>query len=120
MHSQELINALSRQDAFQFTTGIKAEANNTCGDTQVTILTLAFKPIIKVETSKQTLNDKLIAGTYCHILLIPHIVSWVSPSFGLAVSRIVNSFYANEYKIKMKAAQKEMDEHVIEGEAPIP
>ena len=33
-----------------------------------------------------------IGGTYCHPLLVPPIAAWVSPSFGLHVSRIINEF----------------------------
>jgi len=49
-------------------------------------------------------NNKVITGTYVHELLIPHIASWISSKFAVKVSKIVNSFIANEYfnEIKMK------------------
>jgi len=33
-----------------------------------------------VQTANKSVEDKLISGTYCHPLLIPHIACWVSPS----------------------------------------
>src|SRR5271156_2247380 len=53
----------------------------------------------------QTLNDseeqRLISGTYCHPLLIPHIACWVSSSFALKVSDIVNNYFIEEFKTKL-------------------
>jgi hypothetical protein len=43
-----------------------------------------------------------ICGTYVHSLLIPHIASWISPQFGIKVSKIVNNFITDEYKLKIK------------------
>jgi hypothetical protein len=77
VHSQELINTLIRQEVPDF----KQEDSSIRGDGNVQILTLPFNPIIKVVTTKETVEDKLISGTYCHNLLIAHIASWVSPDF---------------------------------------
>ena len=41
-------------------------------------------------------------GTYVHELLIPHIASWISPSFAIKVSKIVNSFIIKEYQDSIK------------------
>jgi len=37
-----------------------------------------------------------ISGTYVHRYLIPHIASWVSPTFSFKVSRIVDDFLIKE------------------------
>lgn len=37
-----------------------------------------------------------LRGTYVHPLLIPHIASWVSPSFAYKVSKIVNEYLVRE------------------------
>jgi hypothetical protein len=43
-----------------------------------------------------------LRGTYVHELLIPHIASWISPQFGIKVSKIVNSYIINEYITELK------------------
>ena len=43
-----------------------------------------------------------IRGTYVHSLLIPHVASWISPSFAIKVSEIVNSFMIKEYQDSIK------------------
>jgi hypothetical protein len=60
----------------------------------------------QVLTANQTDEDKQIAGTYCHPLLIPHIACWVSPSFALKVGSIINSSIAEEWKCKLDVAQR--------------
>jgi hypothetical protein len=45
-------------------------------------------------------TDTLIRGTYAHPALVPHIASWVSPSFAVKVSRIVNEYFVKEEKEK--------------------
>jgi hypothetical protein len=47
-------------------------------------------------------NNQNICGTYVHELLIPHIASWISPQFGIKVSKIVNNFLKNEYINSLK------------------
>jgi len=47
-------------------------------------------------------QNGLIRGTYVHELLIPHIASWISPQFGIKISKIVNSFIINEYNNTLK------------------
>jgi len=41
-------------------------------------------------------QNTLVRGTYVHPLLIPHIASWVSPSFAYKVSKIVSDFLVRE------------------------
>ena len=55
-----------------------------------------------VQTINESEEEKLISGTYCHPLLIPHIGCWVSPSFALKVSDIVNNYYIAEFKSKLE------------------
>ena len=47
-------------------------------------------------------GDPLINGMYVHQLLIPHIISWISPKFAIKVSKIVNDFIISEYKISIR------------------
>ena len=47
-------------------------------------------------------RNELLRGTYVHELLIPHIASWISPQFGIKVSKIVNSYIINEYITELK------------------
>ena len=54
-----------------------------------------------VQTINESEVEKLISGTYCHPLLIPHIGCWVSPSFALKVSDIVNHYFIEEFKLKL-------------------
>ena len=53
---------------------------------------------------KECKND--VRGTYVHSLLIPHIASWISPTFAIKVSEIVNNFMIKEYRDSIK--QKEI------------
>src|SRR3981189_3947378 len=55
-----------------------------------------------VHTFNQTDIERIISGSYCHPLLIPHIACWVSPEFAINVSEIVNDYYINEYKTKLE------------------
>ena len=61
--------------------------------------------IKKVSTQKHTEDDKLIEGTYVHADLIPHIASWVSPSFARMVSQIVNAHIVQAYKEKLQRSE---------------
>ena len=44
---------------------------------------------------------QMVTGTYAHPDLVPHIASWVSPSFAIKVSRIVNEYLVKEEKEKI-------------------
>jgi hypothetical protein len=54
--------------------------------------------LITINGGNQTL---LTRGTYAHPDLVPHIASWVSPSFAIKVSRIVNEYFVREEKEKI-------------------
>src|SRR5436190_13316626 len=58
---------------------------------------------IKFFESNLTETDRIISGTYCHPLLIPHIACWVSPIFALQVSKIVNYYMEEEWRTKLQA-----------------
>jgi uncharacterized coiled-coil protein SlyX len=57
-------------------------------------------------------NQPLIRGTYAHPELVPHIASWVSPSFAIKVSRIVNEYLVREEKDR--CARLEAEKNVLE------
>jgi hypothetical protein len=65
---------------------------------------------IIVNTSNKSEKNKLISGTYVHELLIPHIASWISPQFGIKVSKIVNNFLITEYKNTIKDKDDKINE----------
>jgi len=44
---------------------------------------------------------QMVTGTYAHPDLVPHIASWVSASFAIKVSRIVNEYFVKEEKEKI-------------------
>lgn len=66
------------------------------------------KSTIMVQGGKGT--NGLINGTYVHELLIPHIASWISPSFAIKVSKIVNSFIVKEYQDSIKEKDDKISE----------
>lgn len=49
-----------------------------------------------------------IQGTYAHPLLIPHIATWISKKFGVAVSKIVNNYIVNEHKKSIALKDKKI------------
>jgi hypothetical protein len=70
--------------------------------TTVDYPTTETKPFIIINGANNNQKNKLISGTYVHELLIPHIASWISPQFGIKVSKIVNNFLITEYKNSLK------------------
>src|SRR5271156_2634396 len=75
-----------------------------------TIIPSALYPCKTIHTSHQTVVDKVISGTYCHPLLVPHIACWVSADFSIMVSELVNGFIAHEYKHKLDAMQLQLEQ----------
>src|SRR3981189_979113 len=61
--------------------------------------------ITKVNTQKQTEQDKLIIGSYAHPEIVPHIASWVSASFAKMVGKIVTNFIVGSYKSRLEEEQ---------------
>ena len=61
-----------------------------------------------VSVSDSSSND--LRGTYAHPDLVPHIASWVSPKFAVKVSQIVNEYFAQEARDKVRDLTKERNE----------
>ena len=57
---------------------------------------------------------QMVTGTYAHPDLVPHIASWVSPSFAVKVSRIVNEYFVKEEK--ERCSRLEAEKNVLQGE----
>ena len=105
--NEELINEVKKEinHSNSLTTHIRAVNDFDDNDTDF------IKPIIVIKGGGKITQ---ISGTYVHPLLIPHIASWISPKFGIKVSKIVNEYIINEYKNKLlennnKLAEKEME-----------
>ena len=105
--NEELINEVKKEinHSKSLTTHIRAVNDFDDNDTNF------VKPIIVIKGGGKITQ---ISGTYVHPLLIPHIASWISPKFGIKVSKIVNEYIINEYKNKLlennnKLAEKEME-----------
>lgn len=56
-------------------------------------------------TENRTGEDKLVNGTYCHPLLIPHIACWCSPAFAFRMSRVINFILIEDWKMKLARSQ---------------
>jgi KilA-N domain/Protein of unknown function (DUF3627) len=73
-----------------------------------------YAPVADVMRIVKTFNisdqDKAISGTYCHPLLIPHIACWISPSFALKASSIINFFLIEEWRTKLMASEQAANE----------
>lgn len=76
--------------------------NLTLLDTETRIPVSVFKSIV---TENKSDVDQLIYGTYCHNLLMPHIASWISSTFALRISCIVNDYMVKEYMEKLEKAE---------------
>ena len=57
-------------------------------------------------------QNTTIRGTYVHPDLIPHIASWVSPSFAHKVSIIVNNYMAREREEELRKKDIIIDKHL--------
>ena len=97
--SQELMKAVTRKvKGVEVLENTQPSLENTLGDTNCQMWQLVCKCIT---TEKKSDIDKLICGTYCHPLLIPHIGSWISSGFAVMVSKVVNAYIVGEYKLKL-------------------
>ena len=67
---------------------------------------LRSPPCKIVHNFNQTVEERLISGTYCHPLLIPHIACWVSADFALKVSEVVNGYMVAQYKAQLADANE--------------
>jgi KilA-N domain/Protein of unknown function (DUF3627) len=94
--SMELMEAVTRkQEGFKALQNSHDTSPLTLGDSNHQKWRLVCIPITNEKISD---IDKLIAGTYCHPLLIPHIGSWISADFAIMVSEVVNAHIEHQYK----------------------
>ena len=94
LHALEEMLGTGEASNFRYGDETKALRNSETGNT-VSVCKC-------ITTENITAEDKLISGTYCHPDLIPHIGCWISPSFALKVSSIVNNYLVKEYQTKLE------------------
>ncbi|AYP74175.1 N1R/p28-like protein [Fowlpox virus] len=65
---------------------------------------------IIIIVSNEGKNDKKyeVSGSYVHQDLLPHIASWISPSFAIKVSKIINCYVSGKYEFKLKEREEEI------------
>ncbi|AAR83566.1 transcriptional regulator [Canarypox virus] len=65
---------------------------------------------IIITVSNEGKNDKKyeVAGSYVHPDLIPHIAFWISPSFAIKVSKIINCYVSGKYEFKLNEREEEI------------
>src|SRR5277367_4675945 len=97
--TKELFAAYQRLKASESTTDIKAEVDDTYGDTARKIPRAACNCTMVVKTSHITPEDKLIAGTYYPADLVPSVAGWISPDFQLRANQIINHYLTCEYNM---------------------
>lgn len=66
--------------------------------------------ILEVGTISKGKHQYEVAGSYVHQDLIPHITSWISPSFTIKVSKIINCYVSGKYEFKLKEKENKIDE----------
>ncbi|ARE67453.1 SWPV2-ORF209 [Shearwaterpox virus] len=66
--------------------------------------------IITVEPEDKSDKKYEVAGSYIHQDLLYHITSWISPSFSVKVSKIVNCYIYGKYEFKVKEKENKIDE----------
>ncbi|AAR83511.1 CNPV165 N1R/p28-like protein [Canarypox virus] len=66
--------------------------------------------ILEVGTVSKGKHQYEVAGSYVHQDLIPHITSWISPSFAIKVSKIINCYVSGKYEFKLKEKENKIDE----------
>ncbi|UOX38640.1 KilA N domain protein [Finch poxvirus] len=64
--------------------------------------------IITIESEGRNGKKYEVAGSYVHPDLIPHIASWISPSFAIKVSKIINCYFSGKYEFKLKEREEEI------------
>lgn len=60
-----------------------------------------------IENNKTPFEENYLRGHYIHRYLITHLASWISPLYGLKVSKIVDEYYINKYN-KISKEEKEI------------
>src|SRR5271156_4815877 len=116
--SQELIQSLEQHEALENTHNTFLCSNLTLLDGNVHICSEPSPPCKFIQTMNSTEVERLISGTYCHPLLIPHIACWISTDFALKVGKVVNNCLALQYKEQLAAIKKEItykDEQLVQA-----
>nr|WCB86987.1 CPPV176 N1R/p28-like protein [Cooks petrelpox virus] len=66
--------------------------------------------IITIESEGRNGKKYEVAGSYVHQDLLPHIASWISPSFSVKVSKIINCYVSGKYEFKLKEKENKIEE----------
>ncbi|QRI42887.1 N1R/p28-like protein [Cheloniid poxvirus 1] len=64
--------------------------------------------ILEVKNESKGKHQYEVAGSYVHQDLVPHIASWISPSFAVKVSKIINCYVSGKYEFKLKEREEEI------------
>jgi KilA-N domain/Protein of unknown function (DUF3627) len=105
--SKELIHEVELDVGIENSHGDISNSDNPMQiHTEARILASVCKSIT---TANITPEDKLISGTYCHRLLIPHIGSWVSAKFAVMVSKIVDAYIDYQHKEHIEDMNLQME-----------
>ncbi|QRM15719.1 n1r/p28-like protein [Penguinpox virus 2] len=64
--------------------------------------------IIEVKNESRGKHQYEVSGSYVHPDLIPHIASWISSSFAVKVSKIINCYISGKYEFKLKEKEEEI------------
>ncbi|UWX11288.1 CRPV-179 [Crowpox virus] len=83
----------------------KLEENNN----QTMPSSIKLSVILEIK-DKHKGNQHDASGSYVHPDLVPHIVSWISPSFAVKVSKITNYHISGYYEYKLVKRKKEIKE----------
>jgi hypothetical protein len=106
--STELIQAVQNKLVLENSQDSLQDSNLPLGDLSAQICadrSFACKTIAPANCSEV---DRLISGTYCHPLLIPHIACWISPTFAIMVSEVVNGYITSQYKTQLDGVRLEL------------
>ncbi|QRI42860.1 N1R/p28-like protein [Cheloniid poxvirus 1] len=93
--SKELIEKIKEHNNYYYRTNLTSK-NMLC-------VILEIK-----NTHKYHKHD--VSGSYIHPDLVPHIVTWISPSFAVRVSKITNYHISGHYEYKLIKRKKEIKE----------
>ncbi|QRM15445.1 N1R/p28-like protein [Mudlarkpox virus] len=66
--------------------------------------------ILEIKNESKGKHRYEVAGSYVHQDLIPHIASWISPSFAVKVSKIINCYVSRKYEFKLKEKESKIEE----------
>ena len=59
-----------------------------------------------VITINETIEDRLISGTYCHPILVPDIAGWISTEFKIKAHSVTLGYISFQYKQMVKEANE--------------